>query len=145
MCDAIGFKPPTPDSLCCYAAAVYGDRCDCWRPVIAPHPTQHIEHGPMPVQPTRCGDCAYRRDSPERQELDGDPMPYTPGRVFLCHTGMPKVTHWVHPSGFVIETDSDDYKPIMLDVRAWQADGRPAIVCAGWAQDDRRYQEAVNR
>lgn len=76
-------------------------------------------------------------------------MPYRPGAVFTCHVGMPKAVAFVHPCGERVETppgpENDDYRPIARGDRAWQADGRPAVVCAGWAADDRAYQAAQRR
>lgn len=132
---------------CCYGAAFTdGERCTCWATVLEPVPTAEVQEGPMPINTRRCGDCAYRRDSPERQERDGDTMPYIPGHIFTCHVGMPRAVAYVHPCGERRETPTgtefDDYHPIQRGDRAWQADGRPAVVCAGWAADDRAYQEA---
>ncbi|MHA0288295.1 hypothetical protein ACXYX3_17820 [Mycobacterium sp. C3-094] len=132
---------------CCYGAAVYdGEKCTCWEPILEPVPTPEVQEGPMPVNTRRCGDCAYRRDSPERAQRDGDTMPYIPGGVFLCHVGMPRAVAYEHPCGERRETPPgtryDDYRPIERGDRAWQADGRPAVVCAGWAADDRAYQTA---
>ncbi|WKW87196.1 hypothetical protein SAVBUCKETDAWG_70 [Gordonia phage Savbucketdawg] len=143
-------RSPEPGGACCYGAAFTdGDNCTCWEPVNepAPVPIEQCQEGPMPVNRYRCGDCAYRRDSPERQAIDGDTMPYTPGGVFMCHVGMPRAVRYEHPSGAVVEhPDPDgphaDYDPVTRGDRAWQADGRPAVVCAGWAADDRAYQAA---
>lgn len=139
--------PESSLNMCCYGAAFTdGERCTCWSPVLEPEPTLDVQEGPMPVNESRCHDCAYRRDSPERQQRDGDTMPYIPGHLFTCHVGMPRAVAYVHPSGERVETppgtENDDYHPIELAGRAWQADGRPAVVCAGWASDDRAYQEA---
>jgi hypothetical protein len=142
--------PAASHNSCCYGAAFTdGDRCTCWTPIVDPEPTTVVQEGPMPVNGERCHDCAYRRDSPERQALDGDPMPYIPGGVFTCHVGMPKAVAFVHPCGERVEvppgTENDDYRPVTRGDRAWQADGRPAVVCAGWAADDRAYQRAQAR
>jgi len=141
--------PAAALNMCCYGAAVYdGERCTCWESVVEPEPTQDVQEGPMPVNAQRCGDCAYRRDSPERQLRDGDGMPYVPGGVFLCHVGMPKVVRIEHPCGETRDVppgvENDDYRPVERGYRAWQADGRPAVVCAGWAADHRAYLERGN-
>ncbi len=138
--------PAASLNMCCYGAAVYdGERCTCWEHIVEPEPTRDVQEGPMPVNPQRCGDCAYRRDSPERQMRDGDTMPYIPGHIFMCHVGMPKVVRIVHPCGETREVPAgveyDDYRPVERGDRAWQADGRPAVVCAGWAADNRAYIE----
>jgi len=139
--------PEQAFNSCCYGAAFTdGERCTCWTAIVEPKPTMDLQEGPMPVNRHRCHDCAYRLDSPERQQRDGDTMPYQPGGIFICHTGLPKSVRFVHPCGEVREvpagTDNDDYRPVERGDRAWQADGRPAVVCAGWAADDRAYQEA---
>ena len=139
------FRAPG-DGSCCYGAAFSdGENCTCWEPAVEPHETEQLQHGPMDVRRHRCGDCAYRRDSPERQAIGGDTMPYQPNGVFLCHDGMPKVTKYVHPDGAEVpagEGEHADYRPVERGAMAWQADGRPAIVCAGWAADNRAYYEA---
>jgi hypothetical protein len=121
-------------------ASLLGQACTCWRDVIAPHPARDVQAGPSPVREGRCGDCAYRHDSPERTALEGDTLPYNRDVTFYCHDGMPKTIAHVHPSGVVELPMGDDYQPVIRVGRAWQADGRPAIVCAGWAAEDRRYQ-----
>lgn len=93
----------------------------------------------MQARTKRCHDCAYRKDSPERQAMDGDRMPYNPNGTFVCHDRLPKAVYYVHPSGAVMEPIGDSYQPIMNGNRAWLADGRPATVCAGWAADNRAY------
>ena len=141
--------PPDPGFPCCMAAIIDPTDCTCWRPMIVPHPTQAVQAGPAPVRRSRCGDCAYRRDSRERREMEGDPPHFYPDHTFYCHAGLPRVWAWVHPSGAVRLTprhpDTDDYRPILRNGTVWQADGRPGIVCAGWAADKRAYEERPNR
>lgn len=132
-----GAPGPVP---CCYASILDSENCTCWRAVIAPYPTRALQAGPSPVRSRRCGDCAYRQDSPERTERDGDSLPYVPGQTFYCHDGLPKAWAWVHPDGTVRLAGVDDYQPVMQAGRVWQADGRPAVVCAGWASVDRCCQ-----
>lgn len=133
---------------CCYGAAFTdGDKCTCWEPVVEPQ-SNALQEGPMRVQSARCGDCAYRRDSPERQAIGGDTMPYIPEGRFLCHEGMARVTSYRHDAGY--ETDAltgehADYRPPTNGWASWQRDGRPAIVCAGWAADNRAYLAALSR
>jgi hypothetical protein len=130
-----------PDAIpCCWASAHDLGQCTCWLTVVAPHPTQRVQEGPNAIRSGRCGDCAYRRDSPERRELDGDELPYVDTQRFYCHDGTPKTIAYVHPSGAVQVPGRDSYEPILRDGRAWMADGRPALICAGWAQVDRAVQ-----
>ncbi|MFE7747072.1 hypothetical protein [Nocardia sp. NPDC057455] len=139
------FAPPG-DVPCCLASVLDPTDCTCWRRVVAPHPTTQVQAGPSPVRGRRCGDCAYRPDSPERQANDGDRPRFVPEHVFYCHDGLPKTVAWVHPSGAVRMADEDDdYAPIIWSGRVWQADGRPALVCAGWAADNRGYYAARDR
>lgn len=142
----LNLEPPDPDVPCCMTSMNNPDDCSCWRPVLVPHPSLAVQAGPSPERKERCEDCAYRRDSPERAAREGDPLPYSPGHTFYCHDEMPRIWAWVHPSGVVALTPTGhgegDYRPTLRDGRAWRADGRPALVCAGWAAENRRFQTA---
>lgn len=142
--------PESTGNTCCYGAAFTdGEKCTCWTAELEPTPSTDVQEGPMPVNTARCGDCAYRRDSPERQMRGGDQMPFMADGIFLCHIGMPRAVAFTHSCGERRETPPgtryDDYRPIERDGRAWQADGRPAVVCAGWAADHRAYLAAQPR
>lgn len=137
--------PDATLNMCCIGAAnTDGDKCTCWQPVVEPQ-TGPAQEGPMAVQPKRCGDCAYRRDSPERQAIGGDTMPYIPENRFLCHDGMARVTSYRHDEGYethALTGAHTDYRPPTNGWACWQKDGTPAIVCAGWAADNRAYEAA---
>lgn len=120
------------------AAMTDGDSCECWTSIYWPEPEVDVAQGPSAVRATRCGDCAYRPDSPERQAGE-DLGVYTVDRPFTCHQGMPVLRGWTHPElpGVCLLAssvgDRDDFGPIMHGGQAWQADGTPAEQCAGWA------------
>lgn len=147
-----GLPCPDPDGVPCWeACAVDGSDCAVWEAIYWPEPTKdpaRLQAGPEPKMPTACGDCAYRPQSPERQDNGGDlPVTFDPLRPFHCHVGMPALVGWSHPGlgdvcllasslptmqdGFLI--GSYDYEPHHVGGRGFQADGRPLVVCAGWA------------
>jgi len=125
--------PPESFGSCCWGA-VNDTGCTCWRPHLTPRRRASVSEGPQAVRSELCHDCAYRPNSPERQERDGDQLDADPARPFHCHQGMPRPTHWTHP-----DTDQRhpgdplDYQPVQRADRSWKADGRPADLCAGWA------------
>lgn len=127
--------PAPEDAFGCCLASVYsdGERCTCWQPVLDVMPSVDLQEGPMRVRRKACVDCAYRAGSPER-DADGGAIPeYGAHDPFMCHQGAPRATRFVHPCGAVIETDSDDYHPVVHGDRMWLADGSPAEYCSGWA------------
>lgn len=85
----------------------------------------------MPIRRECCHDCAYRHDSPERAA--GDDPDYTRSEAFACHEGMPRAVRYEHPCGAVREAEPGDYQPLIRGGRTFQADGHPALLCAGWA------------
>lgn len=145
--------PPDPDMHCCMASALHPESCTCWRPILvdldrldlvdvesliaqirADAPSAVLEEGPPAIRRMMCSDCAYRPGSPERADNDGQPPDYRVGDRFYCHDGMPSVVAWVHPSGAVTRVqERADYAPVMRSDRAWRHDGRPGVLCAGWA------------
>jgi hypothetical protein len=130
---------PAPDSQapCCWSSAnTDGEECTCWTAVLDPEPTTAVQEGPHLIRRRMCADCAYRPGSPEREELDGDAPYYSRAARFYCHTGMPRAVGYQHPSlgeAVVPAPDDGDYRPYIRDGQAWQADGAPAELCAGWA------------
>lgn len=131
---------PAPDPLapCCYGSADSedGTGCTCWTSVLDREATRDVQEGPSPIRSVMCGDCAYRPGSPEREEEGGDPPDYTLRQPFYCHTGMPRAVGYRHPAlgdAVVPAPTDDDYRPMIRNGLAWQADGRPAVLCAGWA------------
>lgn len=138
-----------PDGLlCCMEAAqTGGERCTCWEPVLAYRDLDGeltlveeqapLQAGPACARRLACGDCAYRAGSPER-EADGGTLPdYTSREPFFCHDGMPFVVAWRHPSGQLrtdpIDARKADYHPRISAAAAYRVDGRPGVLCAGWA------------
>lgn len=114
---------------CCSAAAHSGgDRCTCWVIELV-RPQQPIQEGPTNVRQRACGDCAYRRDSVERQRGE-EPNPG--GGMIFCHWDGPEVLRAVHPpSGHSIPFEPGEaYDPIVHRDRAWKGDGRPQDWCA---------------
>jgi hypothetical protein len=126
---------PDPTVPCCEASAFTdGEECTCWVAVLDVVPTLAVQEGPHRIRRTMCGDCAYRPGSPERESLGGDAPSFSRAARFYCHTGMPRAVGYTHPHlGLVPAPTTDDYRPYIRDGQAWQADGRPAELCAGWA------------
>lgn len=127
-------RPP-----CCWASMHDPERCSCWQPVYdvdqaPPRPPNRPED--LHARPRMCGDCAYRPGSPERSdpllvdELLDLPAGHTP---FWCHDGMRRPIRWEHPDGRTIAGDPADWHPAMHSGIPYQADGSPAMLCAGWA------------
>lgn len=124
----------------CCDASVYGpERCLCWEPIYdmtqAPaQPPAGAED--LQVNLVMCGDCAFRPGSPERadphlfDELERLPHEGTP---FWCHAGMRRPVSWQHPDGRTVPADPADYHPLQEGKFCFQADGTPAVLCAGWA------------
>jgi hypothetical protein len=135
-----------PDAAisCCMGVAMGGlEACTCWFPVF------EVEQAPirppacaedLEAQPRMCGDCAYRKGSPERS----DPyvaeqlleLPST-GQVFWCHADMVRPVAWRHPQlgpEHDVPGEDSDWRPAMANGIPYRADGRPGLLCAGWAQ-----------
>jgi len=131
---------PVEAVICCDPATYYGPhRCTCWEPVYdvdqAP-PVSVFGPDDIGVQRRMCGDCAYRKDSPERSEgfmeqhLLALPAKAEP---FWCHEDMRRPTHYRHPALGDIAGDPADWRPPIVDGIPYRADGRPGLLCAGWA------------
>lgn len=138
---------------CCYGEILGGlDGCTCW---VAEYDTPQAEPRPalildgLDVRDRRCGDCAYRRDSPENAEaftaehlvglaLSGEP--------FWCHDGMRRPARWRHPQRpEVVQGSSADWQPPVVGGVPFRADGRPGLLCAGWAAEGRRQERLDGR
>ncbi|ALE77704.1 hypothetical protein WY02_03735 [Pseudonocardia sp. AL041005-10] len=138
--------PDAGEGACCTGAAVFGpDRCTCWREVLDREQATPVP-GPAEVRDGMCSDCAYRPASPERTETDGyagDPGALEAnalaGRPFYCHDGMARVQHLEHPTGVTVDGHPADYAPPIRDGVPYRADGRPALVCAGYDARRRRH------
>lgn len=133
--------PTVPDELrwCCYGATSYLDRCTCWEPVWnveqqLPRLPVELEH----LQPRAkvCGDCAFRKDSPERSDAWQEETLLSlaeRGQPFWCHDGMRRPVEWRHPHGITIAGDTADWQPPIVHAVPFRADGTPGLLCAGWA------------
>jgi len=132
--------PAAGDGMCCMGAAVYGpERCTCWTEELDRERSEHVFAGPVQIRPTMCHDCAFRHDSPERT---GDPR-YSgdieriaaSDHTFFCHEGMAKVKAYHHDqSDVTVLPKGDAYRPHHSGETPLQADGRPAMMCCGYAR-----------
>lgn len=148
LCD-LG-QPDLPDTggTCCAGAAVYDpSRCTCWRPVYDLEQAKPQPAAPQ-VRERMCGDCAYRPSSPERRGEDGyvgdgDLLEdlAAEGKPFWCHDGIRRPVRLVHPSGMEIPGHPAAYDPPKIGGMPFRADGRPALLCAGWAARGRAIAE----
>jgi hypothetical protein len=139
----LGNLPDLPDAgegACCYGAIINGPHaCTCWTPVYDMEQLE-LKPGHMGLRVQPCGDCAYLKNSPERNGEPGyqgdqeflDEIVLT-GEPFACHQGIRKPVRWVHPSGAEIPGHPGGYDPPIVNGRPYKADGTPADLCAGWA------------
>lgn len=138
---------PDEDLYCCIGAVSRGAQaCTCWEPVFDAEQLPPLLECEREQQPTMCHDCAYRPDSPERSnEPEEEALLTLPadGEVFHCHQGIRRPTHYRHPDGHVVPANDSDYQPLQ-DPRSpgvpYRADGRPALICAGWAAHKRALE-----
>lgn len=133
---------PGEEMWCCFASAEAGGdsaECSCWRAVYEveqavarpPSTPEDIE-----ARAERCGDCAFRPGSPElSSEFTAEELLQLAGKgePFFCHDGMRRPAKWVHPAGHEVPGDPDDYRPAIRNGMPYRADGRPGLLCAGWA------------
>lgn len=133
--------PDDPGTGCCWGDVIHGpSKCTCWIPVYT-----DVQADPVPIRspadlrvaPEMCGDCAFRKGSPERAD------PYTEeylfgkaeeGVPFWCHQGMLKPDHWRHPDGRIVPGSPDDWKPPTIGIVPYRLDGSPGLLCHGWTQ-----------
>lgn len=124
---------------CCIGEAALG-RCTCWTTEYD-QPQADLQPGPVEVRADGlCKGCAYRPGSPERRAVEGyatedDLVDLGHGAgLFFCHEGMRRAVGQVHPEGVrLAAAGEEDYQPPVKDAVAYQADGTPAALCAGWA------------
>lgn len=125
---------------CCWGDVINGaDGCTCWVPVfdveqVAPIPPASPDD--IGVQTRMCGDCAFRKGSPERAVKYSEETLFdlaATGTPFYCHEGMRRPLRWKHPDGRTIDGSTDDWRPAMAAGLPYRADGRPGLLCAGWA------------
>lgn len=139
---------------CCAGFGFRGPEfCTCWAAVYEPVPVAPA----LATQPTTmermCGDCAFRRDSPERRgdqhaasNWEGLQRLVETESPFWCHDGLPRLKGWSHPpSGIWIPQPGtvDDYRPTIVDDVPYRADGHAGSRCAGWAAavDRQRHRD----
>jgi hypothetical protein len=132
--------PDYEDDGCCWGTVLNGpEGCLCWVPVFEaeqrpPRPPQCAED--LSVQRRMCGDCAFRRDSPERADEWSEQALFdlaASSVPFWCHQGMRRPVRWEHPDGRTIGGSMADWQPPMVSGIPYQADGTPGLLCAGWA------------
>lgn len=142
--------PTVPDELhwCCYGSASGRlDACTCWEPtwnVEQAEPRPLASAADLAAQPRMCGDCAFRKGSPERAtEYEQETLLGLADRgvPFWCHDGMRRPLSWRHPHGITIEGDPADWQPPILSAVPYRADGSPGLLCAGWAARAVRAKE----
>ncbi len=115
-------------------------RCTCWTPVYDEDqvsPCLPVDLAAVQARDGLCADCAFRPGSPERTDEYAREELYAladRGRPFWCHDGMRRPDRWVHPLGMTVSGDSDNWTPPTLNGVPFRADGRPAMLCAGWAK-----------
>jgi hypothetical protein len=124
-------NPANPYASCCMGAFEDGPRgCTCWEPIYDLEQRASVLSD-TETQPKMCQDCAFRANSPERR--DGDPLPGPGAQPFWCHQGMRRVIKWRHPLGMELPAGVGDYRPPVTNRVPYRADGRPGLICAGWA------------
>ena len=129
---------------CCYGSALDGpDGCSCWEPIFDADQAPIVE-GPPETRPSLCGDCAFRKDSPERR-AGQHPEDLS---SFWCHQGVRRAIAYVHPDGRrrdVVDVDGTpvDYQPVTRPGLIFRADGQPGQRCAGWARANREWSEVA--
>lgn len=130
-----------PDEItgCCDGDALYGpERCTCWVAVYdgeqqPPRPPERAEE--LCVRDGMCGDCAFRKGSPERSDPWSEDALFElarGGQPFWCHDGMRRPVRWEHPDGRVVEGSPHDWQPPGVSGIPYRADGSPGLLCSGW-------------
>lgn len=133
---------PDDSTGCCWGEVLGGqERCSCWTPVYAAEqaaPRPPADPADIGVMDAQCGDCAFRRDSPERSGPVGvisEPalleLPVT-GAPFWCHHGMRRPAYWIHPDGRRVDGSPHDWHPPAVNGIPYQTDGAPGLLCHGW-------------
>jgi hypothetical protein len=138
-----GTCPPVGAMGCCWGEVMGGlSGCTCWRPVFdveQQSPIPPASPDDLGAMPRMCGDCAFRKGSPERSDPWMEEtlleLP-TSGDPFWCHEGMVRPAAWRHPKlgpEYDVPGSSDDWQPPQVAGIPYRADGRPGLLCAGWA------------
>lgn len=134
---------------CCWGEVHGGPaHCICWKPIYeqeqqSPRPPA----GPQDLhaQTRMCGDCAFRKGSPERADEWSESALLelaAEGTPFWCHEGMRRPVRWEHPEGRTVVGSPDDWQPPMVAGVPYRLDGSPGLVCAGWAARSSRAEVA---
>lgn len=133
-------NPGVDDGCCCWGSIARGpDHCDCWVPVFEleqAEPCPPAGPDDIAARKSMCGDCAFRPGSPERSDEWTAEALYASaesGRPFWCHDGLRRPAYWLHPDGRRVEGSPDDWQPPIVAGIPYRADGRPGLLCAGWA------------
>jgi hypothetical protein len=130
--------PDAEQPICCYGAIDGPEKCFCWVPVFdveqaEPVPPSSPED--LKVRGRMCGDCAFRKDSPEREHNWSEEALFElarTGEPFFCHDGMRRPLRWHHPDGRTVEASPHDWRPPKIGKLPYRADGSPGLLCAGW-------------
>lgn len=134
---------------CCWGSTMRGPAgCYCWVPVFdveqaEPRPPACAED--LSARPSLCGDCAFRKGSPERADGFSEEALFASaeqGHPFWCHQGMRRPNRWVHPLLGEVEGSPDDWQPPIVNSIPYQADGSPGLLCAGWMARAVRAEQA---
>jgi hypothetical protein len=133
-------NPDADGTGCCWGDVLDGpEGCNCWKPVFNAEQADPVLPAAVEdigVQKRMCGDCAFRKGSPERSDewkqeaLLSLAEEATP---FYCHEDMRRPIRWEHPDGRVVEGSTDDWQPPIVNGLPFRLDGRPGLLCAGWA------------
>jgi hypothetical protein len=124
---------------CCWGSTIQGpENCYCWEPVfeieqLAPCPPASADD--LAARTRMCGDCAFRKGSPERADAFSEEMlmeTAATGQPFWCHDGMRRPARWRHPLLGEVEGSPDDWQPPIVNAVPYRADGSPGLLCAGW-------------
>lgn len=132
-------NPDADGTGCCWGDVNGGaEGCTCWVPVYNaeqadPVPLTRPED--LQAQRRMCGDCAFRKGSPERDGSWKEEALLSlaeEGTPFYCHEDMRRPVRWEHPDGRVIDGSTDDWQPPIINGLPYRLDGRPGLLCAGW-------------
>jgi hypothetical protein len=140
-------NPDAEQPICCYGAVNGPDGCYCWTPVFDteqadPRPPASPED--LTVRTRICGDCAFRKGSPERACSWSEDALFdlaATGEPFWCHDGMRRPVRWEHPDGRTVDGSPHDWQPARVGNVPYRADGSPGLLCAGWMARAGRARE----
>lgn len=139
------------EAPCCTGSAIRGpEHCTCWTAEFTPAPQSPDTSSTPAPMPRMCGDCAFRRNSPERrgEEYSAASWPdllrlVETETTFWCHDGLPQLAGWRHPCGVFVPAPGDvgSYRPVVVDQVPYRADGTAGSQCAGWAAAVERQRD----